>query len=117
MDTIKDIFEIVLSWQAVTIYSILILRNNISAIVSRIVSSNDSEIELGAIKVKLGEIVNDSDIFLNQLNDINYILADSRRLELEITLNKFPHSFDEKQQEEMLKHIHALKNISNAKNN
>lgn len=86
MDTFLKTLEAILTWQTVAIVSLVLLLNPIKKLILRLIESDGGEAKIGPIEVKLGKIAENGEKAVSDLNKINYVMAESRRLELEITV-------------------------------
>ena len=119
MEYIKDTLQIIFSWPGVAITGLIILRVPIKNIIKRFIKSESGKVKVGPIEIELGEIAEKGKAAINDLNKINYILAESRRLELEITLGmtdvykSFGMSVtSQEQNDEMQQHISELRALT-----
>ncbi|MBR9910911.1 MAG: hypothetical protein GYB33_11250 [Gammaproteobacteria bacterium] len=119
MDTIIKILEVLLSWQTVAIVALILLLSPIKNLIHRLIEGDSGEAKVGPVEIKLGKIVEDGEKAVDDLNRINYIMAESRRLELEITLRMSEvygalgmNVMTGVQLDEMHKHIKELKIIT-----
>ena len=119
MEYIKEILQIVFSWPGVAIIALIALRSQIKNIIKRFIGSESGKAKVGPIEIELGKIAEQGQMAVNDLNKINYIMAESRRLELEITLGmtELYKSFgmqvlSQQQNDEMQKHISELRELT-----
>ena len=113
------ILNAIISWPVVAILGLVVLREQIKSIIERLINSESGKAKIGPVEIELGKIAKQGKEAVNDLNKINYILAESRRLELEITLGmtEVYKSFGmqvttQDQSTEMQKHITELRELS-----
>lgn len=112
MQEIKDILQIVISWPTAIIISVLLLREPIQKLIDRLINSETGKAKIGPIEVELGKLAEQGQQAVSQLNRINYLMAESRLLELEITEGNFGPVFNEEQRKKMKHHINELKALT-----
>ena len=119
MSTLIDILKVVISWEGVSLVVLFLLLTPIKALIQRLIDGDDGEARVGPIEVKLGKVVENGEKAVSDLHRINYIMAESRRLELEITvgMSKVYESLgfsvmSSLQSDEMQKHISELRFIT-----
>lgn len=126
MESITEVLQLVISWPSVAIIALLVFRTPIKKLVERFINSDSGKAKVGPIEIELGKIAEQGQKAVNDLNRINYIMAESRRLELEITLGmaKKYESFGmqvitHQQNDEMQQHISELRELTkiSTKNN
>jgi hypothetical protein len=87
------IISLVLSWPVAAVVIVLFLRKPIMKVVERFISGQSGKAKIGPIEVELGQLADDGKKAIQQLNDINHIVARSRLVELEITMMTLSHAF------------------------
>jgi hypothetical protein len=112
MTEIKDILQIVLSWPVAAIVCVLFLRSPITKLVDRLINSESGWAKVGPIEVELGKLAKEGQQAVSKLNRINYLMAESRLLELEITEGNFGAVFSNEQRERMKVQINELKKLT-----
>jgi len=112
MEEIKEFLEIILSWPTVLIISVLILRGPILKLINRLIDSESGKAKVGPIEVELGKLAQEGKEAVGNLNRINYLMAESRLLELEITEGNFGPVFSQEQRERMKMQIDELKSLT-----
>lgn len=124
IESITEVLQLVISWPSVAIIALLVFRTPIKKLVERLINSDSGKAKVGPIEIELGKIAEQGQKAVNDLNRINYIMAESRRLELEITLGmaKKYESFGmqvitHQQNDEMLQHISELRELTKISNN
>ena len=90
-----------ISWPGVALFSVILLRKNLSLIVTRLIASNDSKAKIGPIEIELGKLAKDGEMAINNLNELNMLIARSRLLELEFAEKSIAPTFSEHQQKEL----------------
>lgn len=104
-----ELAKLLLTWPVVAIIAIILLRKPIILMVNRLISGESGKAKIGPIEVELGKLAEDGRKAVNSLNEINYIIAKSRLLELEITKSHVSQSFSDEQQLQLTKIIGELK--------
>jgi len=124
IESITEVLQLVISWPSVAIIALLVFRTPINNLVKRLINSDSGKAKVRPIEIELGKIAEQGQKAVNDLNRINYIMAESRRLELEITLGmaKKYESFGmqvitHQQNDEMLQHISELRELTKISNN
>lgn len=103
------------------IIGVLVLRNPIRMLIERLIKSESGKAKVGPVEIELGKLAEEGHQVIGDLNRISYIMAESRRLELEITNGLFG-SYEAmlgsvasaEQKKEMQKHIEELKELTKA---
>lgn len=108
-ESILKILPYIFSWPIASVLIALFLRKPIMKIVDRFVSGQSGKARIGPIEVELGLLADDGRKAVQQLNDINHIVAKSRLLELEITMGTLSSAFSITQQEQLNKIIIELR--------
>jgi hypothetical protein len=116
MADVKEFLQIILSWPVAVIFAVLVLRGPILKLINRLISSESGKAKVGPIEVELGKLAEEGQQAVSQLNRINYLMAESRLLELEITDGKFGAIFSPDQQEKMRTQISEFKKLVNNSN-
>ena len=78
-------------------------------IVERLINGKTGKAKIGPVEVELGQLADDGKKAVQQLNDINQLIAKSRLLELEITMTSLSPAFSETQQKQLAEITHELK--------
>ncbi|MDF5252483.1 hypothetical protein P3644_25080, partial [Vibrio parahaemolyticus] len=112
MEDLTSILEIISSWPVAVIISVLLLRRPIINLIDRLIDSESGKARVGPIEVELGKLAKEGQRAVSKLNRINYLMAESRLLELEITEGKFGPVFSPEQRKMMRKHIDELKSLT-----
>ncbi len=109
----SEIAKIIISWPTVSIVALLVLRKPVSALIHRLIRSDSGgEAEVGPIKIKLGKMAEEGKKAVGTLNKISMVMAESRRLELEILSGGFGSVFSDDQNKEMKRHIEELTRLT-----
>ncbi|MFK4753680.1 hypothetical protein [Oceanobacter antarcticus] len=103
------IISLVLSWPVAAVVIVLFLRKPIMKVVERFIGGQSGKAKIGPIEVELGQLADDGKKAIQQLNDINHIVARSRLIELEITMMTLSHAFSTKHQKDLEKVTLELK--------
>ncbi|EPT9254033.1 hypothetical protein ACVTNV_002392 [Vibrio alginolyticus] len=112
MENLTNILEIISSWPVAVIISVLLLRRPIIKLIDRLIDSESGKAKVGPIEVELGKLAKEGQQAVSKLNRINYLMAESRLLELEITKGNFGPVFSSEQRKMMQKHIDELKALT-----
>ena len=108
----KELLDVILSWPVAVIVSVLLLRTPITKLINRLINSESGKAKVGPIEVELGKLAEEGQQAVSQLNRINYLMAESRLLELEITEGNFGPVFTDEQRERMKRQINELKSLT-----
>ena len=114
MQEIKEILQIIISWPMAVIIVVLMLRRPIRKLVERLIKSDSGKAKVGPVEIELGKIAEEGHQVVDDLSRVSYIMAESRRLELEITYDAFGSRFSSEQRERMQTHIDELKKLTKA---
>ena len=112
MDELKEILQIAFSWPAAVIICVLLLRGPIVKLINRLVEAESGKAKVGPIEVELGKLAEEGQQAVSKLNRINYLMAESRLLELEITEGNFGTVFSNEQRDRMKTQIDELKKLT-----
>ena len=85
-------------------------------LVDRLIKAESGKAKVGPVEIELGKLAQEGKQAVHSLNRINYLMAESRLLELEITEGNFGPVFSSKQRERMKDHIEELKKLTEAAN-
>jgi len=121
MPEIKEIIQLVISWPMAVIIGVLVLRSPIRMLIERLIKSETGKVKVGPVEIELSKLAEEGHQVIGDLNRISYIMAESRRLELELTNGLFA-SYEPmlgsvaslEQKNEMKKHIKELKELTKA---
>ncbi len=108
---IKDFITIIFTWPFVTIVAILCLRKPIVKLVNRLVDSEHGKAKIPGIEIELGKLTEKSKSAITDMEELNYLMAKSRLLELEITYKQFGLILSDSEKEEMNHHIEQFNQI------
>lgn len=111
----KEMIEIisnVLSWPAVCIVALLVLRKPIAQLINRLIQSDSGEAKFGPIEIKLGKVAEEGKKAVTTLNRISMVMAKSRRLKLEIISGGFSGAFTDAQNNEIRQHTKELAELT-----
>jgi len=117
LQEMKEILQILISWPTATIITVLVLRKQIEKLVERLIKSDSGKAKVGPIEIELGKLAEKGRQAVDNLNRINYLMAESRLLELEITEGKFGLVFSSEQRKRMQDHIEELKKLTKSSAN
>ena len=112
MEELREILQIVFSWPAAAIICLFLLGGPISKLINRLVVTETGKVKVGPIEVELGNLAEQGREAVDRLNRINYLMAESRLLELEITEGNFGPVFSDEQRDKMKGHIDELKKLT-----
>ncbi len=112
MEETKEILAILVSWPTATIVAVLVLRRPIKMLVERLIKSESGKAKVGPVEIELGKLAEEGKQAVHSLNRINYLMAESRLLELEITEGIFGSMFSPDQRERMKKQIGELEQLT-----
>lgn len=108
----KTIGFLLLSWPLAALMTALIFRKPVLRVLERFTSSDEGKAEIGPIKIGLGKLAREGHDAVNNLNQLNILMAESRLLELEITVATFGLMFSEGQHERMKQQIAELRRLT-----
>jgi hypothetical protein len=112
MEEIQEMIKILASWPTAVIVAVLVLRNSIKLLVERLIKAETGRAKIGPVEIELGTLAVEGKQAVQSLNRINYLMAESRLLELEITQSKFSPAFSSEQRERMKNQIDELKKLT-----
>lgn len=96
-----NLISVAVSWPVAALLIVLLLRKPIMKVIDRFVGGQSGKARIGPIEFELGQLADDGKKAVHQLNEINYLVARSRLLELEITASTFGKAFSADQQREL----------------
>jgi hypothetical protein len=82
LEETKEIIKILISWPTAVIVAVLVLRNPIKMLVERLIKSESGKAKIGPVEIELGKLAEEGKQAVQSLNRINYLMAESRLLEL-----------------------------------
>lgn len=85
MNIAKEILQLILSWPTVAIISIIVLKKPLTRLVERLIHSDSGKAKIGPVEIELGKLAEQGQQAVDKLNRINFLMAESRLLELQIT--------------------------------
>ena len=111
MKDFKDILQIILSWPVFALAALFLIRGPLSNMVDRFSRSETGKLEIGNVKIELGNLAKNGQQAVDDMKKLNYLMAESRLLELEITNGAFGPMFSPNQSDRMETHIAELRKI------
>lgn len=117
MQELKELLQIIISWPMVAIVAVLVLKKPIKKMIERLIQSESGKAKVGPLEVELGRLADEGHQAVNNLKRINYLMAESRLLELEITEGQFGSVFSMEQRERMKSQIEELKRLIESASN
>jgi len=112
MHAATEIVKAFLSWPTACLVAVLVLHRPIARLINRLVhSEKGGEVDLGPVKVKLGEVAEGGERAVRALNDLNLVMADSRELELRITDRMFGLPLQPSEREQLQQHIEKVRQL------
>jgi hypothetical protein len=112
LEETEAILNIIVSWPAVAIIAVLVLRSPIKILIERLIKSESGKAKVGPVEIELGNLAKEGKEAVHNLNQINLLMAESRLLELEITEGNFGPVFSDEQRERMKDHIIKLRRLT-----
>lgn len=76
------ILELLISWPVAAIIIVVLLKRYVYKFLDRIIDSENSELEIGPIKAKLGELVDKGSHTIDDLEKLQILMAETRLTEL-----------------------------------
>lgn len=114
LEWVRVLGPLLLSWPVVGLAIVFIFRDPLLRIFERFYTSNASKAEIGPIKIELGKLAREGHDAIANLNRLNILMAESRLLELEITVGMFGSHFTDDQQKRMKDQIEELRQLTDA---
>jgi hypothetical protein len=97
LNWIKAVGPLVFSWPVAAILIVLVFRRSLLELMARLTASEQGKAEIGPVRIELGNLAKEGRIAVDKLNRLNILMAESRLLELEITLSRFGAGFSVEQ--------------------
>ena len=108
---IVAVISSLVSWPMVAMVAVIMFRTPLLQVVARLVGSTKGRAKVGPIEVELGEIAQRGKEAVSTMTEINRLMAESRRLELEITRSHFASTFTDEQREELDRQIREFRSL------
>lgn len=117
LEWVKTIGGLICSYPMATIFAIFIFRKPILDLMKRFASPDITKAEFGPVKFEreLGELAEKGKQAVDNMSQLNLLMAESRLLELEITEGNFGAVFSKEQREKMREHIESLRKLTEIK--
>ena len=117
MEIAKELVNALISWPMAAIVALLALRNPIQMLIERLIKSESGKAKVGPVEIELGKVAEEGKQAVRNLNQINYLMAESRILELEITEGSFGSVLSPDQRERMKNQIDELRKLTSTLTN
>jgi len=110
----KELLQIILSWPTVALVAIFVFMKQLSQLVDRLIHSDTGKARIGPVEIELGKLAEQGQQAVDKLNRINYLMAESRLLELQITeaMPMFSMVSTEEHRSRMTSQIEELKKLT-----
>lgn len=110
----KELLQIILSWPTVALVAIIVFMKQLSQLVDRLIRSDTGKARIGPVEIELGKLAEQGQQAVDKLNRINYLMAESRLLELQITeaMPMFSMVSTEEHRSRMTSQIEELKKLT-----
>ncbi len=112
LEEAKEVLKILIAWPTAAIVVVLVLRGPIKMLVERLIKSESGKAKVGPVEIELGKLAAQGQQAVQSLNRINYLMAESRLLELEITERHFGAAFSSEQRNRMQNQIEELRELT-----
>jgi hypothetical protein len=114
MSLAKELLQIILSWPTVALVAIIVFMKQLSQLVDRLIRSDTGKARIGPVEIELGKLAEQGQQAVDKLNRINYLMAESRLLELQITeaMPMFSMVSTEEHRSRMTSQIEELKKLT-----
>lgn len=110
-DLVQSIVEGVASWPVAAMVISIIFISPIRRVAERLSSFDSVRAKLGQVEVDLGQLASDGRKVVSNANEVNRILAESRLLELQITLDVHGPMFTEEHRRQLAHQIDELEKL------
>lgn len=114
IDNSIKILELLMSWPAAAVIIVVLLKQYVYKFLDRIIESKNSEVEIGSIKVKLGELVDKGSHTIDDLEKLQILMAETRLTELKFHKENARRMGFSVNSEEIESQISALENLINS---
>ncbi|PSU82513.1 hypothetical protein CTM93_13035 [Photobacterium phosphoreum] len=101
MKHVLDILALILSWQGVVLLAVFVLRKPLIKLVDRFTLGDAPKAKFGSIEIDLGKLVQDGSKAVDNLNEINLIVARGKLIEFEFAERSVGATFNETQKKEL----------------
>ncbi|MBI3913884.1 MAG: hypothetical protein HY327_06830 [Chloroflexi bacterium] len=114
LEWVKVISGLVCSWPTLTLLALIVFRKPLSDLIKRFSGEDVRKAKIGPVELEreLGELANKGKQAVDNMSQLNELMAESRLLELEITEGMFSTVFSEEQRKQMRKHIDELRKLT-----
>jgi hypothetical protein len=112
LEWIKTLGQLIISWPVVAVVVVVVFRRQIRAIFERLVDSSGGKAVIGPLRIELGKLADEGKTAVGRVNRVSEVMAESRLLELEITLQEFSSRFTDDQKRRLEQCIEELRSLT-----
>ena len=114
LEWVKAIGVLICSWPMVAVFTLFVLRNPLLELFKQFSGSNVIKAKVGPVEIEreLGKLAETGKQAVENINQLNQLMAESRLLELEITEGNFGAVFTKEQRQRMQNHIDKLRKLT-----
>lgn len=114
LEWVKAIGALICSWQVVAVFTLFIFRKPLLELFKQFSGPNVIKAKVGPVEIEreLGKLAETGKQAVENINQLNQLMAESRLLELEITEGNFGAVFTKEQRQRMQNHIDKLRKLT-----
>ena len=113
-DQIIELLKVFVSWPVAAIVIIFFLKDYVQKFLDRLLDSKNGELEIGTVKAKLGELVENGRNVIDDLGELQILLAETRLIELKFAERNMGHGFKPEEIEKLKSQISKLTELLNS---
>lgn len=114
LEWVKAIGALICSWPMVVIFSLFVFRKPLFDLIKQFTGSEVKKAKIGPVEIEreLGELAEKGKQAVENISQLNQLMAESRLLELEITAGMFGTVLSAEQRQRMQKHMDELRKLT-----
>jgi len=114
LEWVKAVGALICSWPTVVVFSLFIFRKPIFELIKQFTGPQVKKAKVGPVEIEreLGELAEKGKQAVENVNQLNQLMAESRLLELEITSGMFGSVLSAEQRQRMQNHIDELRKLT-----
>jgi len=114
LEWVKAIGALICSWQIVAVFTLFVFRKPLLELFKQFTGPNVIRAKVGPVEIEreLGKLAETGKQAVENINQLNQLMAESRLLELEITEGNFGAVFTTEQRQRMQNHIDKLRKLT-----
>ena len=114
LEWVKVVGSLICSWPVVALFALFVFRKSILEFIKQFIAPNVIKAKVGPVEIEreLGKLAETGKQAVENINQLNQLMAESRLLELEITEDNFAAVLSEEQRQRMQIHIDKLRKLT-----